>query len=180
MSYAGFWPRTLAMIVDGIIVVVVGMVATFFAGFVSWVAAITMDLILYGLFSLYWILLTGIYGQTIGKWVAGIKVIPLDGSRITISHGLLRYSVDLFTSLLITSSTVIALLAVDPIQFNTSGFWEQQQLIVNNTPTWNSVVENISTVWVLSELVVLMFNKKRRAIHDFIAGTVVVHSRVSR
>jgi len=180
MSYAGFWPRTLAMIVDGIIVVVVGMVAIFFAGFASWLAAIFMEFILYVLFSLYSILLTGIYGQTIGKWVAGIKVIPLDGSKITIKHGFLRYSVDLLASLLITSSTVIALLAIDPIQFDTSGFWEQQQLIVNNTPTWYSVVKNISTVWVLSELVVLMFNKKRRAIHDFIAGTVVVHWRISR
>ena len=31
-----------------------------------------------------------------------------------------------------------------------------------------------SQVWLWSELVVLLLNKKRRALHDFIAGTVVV------
>jgi uncharacterized RDD family membrane protein YckC len=32
-------------------------------------------------------------------------------------------------------------------------------------------------VWVLSELVVLLSNKKRRAIHDYMARTVVVRGR---
>jgi len=31
-------------------------------------------------------------------------------------------------------------------------------------------------VWVYGELIVLLTNKKRRALHDFLAGTVVIRS----
>ena len=32
----------------------------------------------------------------------------------------------------------------------------------------------LSYAWMLSEVVTMLFNEKKRAIHDFIAGTVVV------
>jgi uncharacterized RDD family membrane protein YckC len=37
----------------------------------------------------------------------------------------------------------------------------------------------VSNAWTLSELVVLMLNRRRRALHDFIAGTVVIRTRLS-
>ena len=33
-----------------------------------------------------------------------------------------------------------------------------------------------STLWYVAELVTMLFNRKRRAVHDFIAGTVVVRT----
>ena len=36
-------------------------------------------------------------------------------------------------------------------------------------------MDYLLNIWVLSELVVLLLNKKRRTLHDFIAGTVVLH-----
>jgi uncharacterized RDD family membrane protein YckC len=35
----------------------------------------------------------------------------------------------------------------------------------------------VSQAWLWSELVVLLLNAKRRALHDFIAGTVVIRVR---
>lgn len=49
------------------------------------------------------------------------------------------------------------------------------------TPGWYKIVNILMNVWIWSEFIVILTNKKRRAIHDFIAGTVVAHkpSRIS-
>ena len=33
-------------------------------------------------------------------------------------------------------------------------------------------------IWIWSELIVMLTNRRRRALHDFIAGTVVIRRRV--
>jgi uncharacterized RDD family membrane protein YckC len=38
-------------------------------------------------------------------------------------------------------------------------------------PAWVGIVANI---WIWSEMLVLLCNKRRRALHDMIAGTIVV------
>jgi hypothetical protein len=40
---------------------------------------------------------------------------------------------------------------------------------------YKSIVGLITSTWFLLEVVTLLFNKKKRALHDFIAGSVVVH-----
>jgi len=176
-KYAGFWSRALSIVVDSIIFLILGLLFSVAASYISYYLAIVVEVFLLILFSSYEILMVGIYGQTIGKWVAGIKVIPINDTEITIRHGLLRYSVDLTTSTFMTISTITAMLAIDPLAFNDSGFWDQQALIVHHTPKWYVIIKNISLAWAISELLVLLFNKKKRALHDFIAGTVVIHVR---
>ena len=41
-------------------------------------------------------------------------------------------------------------------------------------PSWFKPVQIFQQIWIWSEFIVLLTNRKRRAIHDFIAGTVVV------
>ena len=41
-------------------------------------------------------------------------------------------------------------------------------------PGWYRGVEVASQLWMLSEFVVLLMNKRRRALHDYLAGTVVI------
>jgi uncharacterized RDD family membrane protein YckC len=41
-------------------------------------------------------------------------------------------------------------------------------------PPWYKPLEIAGQVWVWSEFVVLLTNKKRRALHDYLAGTVVI------
>jgi uncharacterized RDD family membrane protein YckC len=50
---------------------------------------------------------------------------------------------------------------------------EKMALIGSRDPT-AGLVAVLGEVWMWSELVVLLLNEKRRAIHDYIAGTVVV------
>lgn len=39
-----------------------------------------------------------------------------------------------------------------------------------------SVLESANGIWFLLEITTMFLNKKRRALHDLIAGTVVVHT----
>jgi len=38
------------------------------------------------------------------------------------------------------------------------------------------VVNILMQVWIWGEFLTMLFNKKRRAVHDFMAGTVVVRT----
>ncbi|MBS4216835.1 RDD family protein [Bacillus sp. FJAT-49711] len=87
--YAGFWMRFWAYLLDGMIVFSINgiLVKPLFrglgvslsdSGFIS-PYGITAGLIFY----LYFILMTKFYGQTLGKMVFGLKVVPLKGDRLT-------------------------------------------------------------------------------------------------
>ncbi|MFH3639525.1 RDD family protein, partial [Acinetobacter baumannii] len=47
-------------------------------------------------------------------------------------------------------------------------------------PAWYSIVNSASELWTWSEFIVLLFNKRKRAIHDFIAGTIVIKKQYSK
>ena len=50
---------------------------------------------------------------------------------------------------------------------------DQHRLLVEHNPLFGTH-DALQQAWMWSELLVLLFNKKRRALHDFIAGTVVI------
>jgi uncharacterized RDD family membrane protein YckC len=47
-------------------------------------------------------------------------------------------------------------------------------------PIWYQQVQFVMGLWIMSEIVVLLTNKKRRAIHDYMAGTVVVQTPAAK
>jgi uncharacterized RDD family membrane protein YckC len=47
----------------------------------------------------------------------------------------------------------------------------------SHRPEWLDWVNTANQVWMWSEVVVMLFNRRRRALHDFIAGTVVTSDR---
>jgi uncharacterized RDD family membrane protein YckC len=62
-------------------------------------------------------------------------------------------------------------------EFELLAFDARLELLGAKTGSWTDILNWLLLAWTLSELVVLLFNEKRRAIHDYIAGTVVVHTR---
>ena len=116
------------------------------------------------------------YGKTPGKMMMKIVVTRLDGARIGFKEALMRHSVDAIFGLIAGIGMLVAILQIEPTIFNNEMGWiDRNKLITYNTPSFASVAGMLSIAWGYSELIVLLFNKKRRAIHDFIAGTVVVH-----
>jgi uncharacterized RDD family membrane protein YckC len=57
------------------------------------------------------------------------------------------------------------------------GYVARSQRLVETAPSWYAAVNVLMQIWIWGEFVTMLFNKKRRAVHDFIAGTVVVRSQ---
>jgi uncharacterized RDD family membrane protein YckC len=88
-----------------------------------------------------------------------------------------RSSVDLVFAFLVLVFEIWALAHVDPMKFSSLGVLERTKLLQQHQPSWFSSVNILQQVWIWSEVVILLFNRRKRAIHDFIAGTVVVHKK---
>ena len=176
MRYAGFWPRLGAMLVDTIVVAPLMWLAYWsFNASHAW--ALVVQVVSIPLYAGYNIYFVGRWGQTIGKMVLHIKVVKLDGSGAGFGRAFYRHSVDLAFSILSGVVTVNALLSIPGPAYDALSFDDKIQLFDTRAPSWSRVIDVLSFIWIVSELAVLLLNEKRRALHDFIAGTVVVHEQ---
>lgn len=172
MVYAGFWRRLGALLVDAMI----------FLPLISldlWLDRLSrtyfftslLPLFLFGLaYSIYFHVR---WGQTLGKMATGIKVVSLGGSPISLRQAFLRDSVGLAFSLITTIIYASAVANISPEDYRHLSFRARSQRITELSRPWRWI-NWLSDVWSWSEVVVILFNKKRRALHDFVAGTVVV------
>jgi uncharacterized RDD family membrane protein YckC len=173
MEYAGFWRRFGAFWIDFVVLLPLMAMSYFFMN-------------RYRLFQLYWFLpgtLFGLwfsvylvkrYGGTPGKLLLKMRIAMLDGSPITFKAAALRHSV-LFTLSIATSvAMAMACLQITDTQYLPLGYLDKSMALVKVAPAWYKTIEMLMQVWIWSEFISMLFNKKRRAIHDFIASTVVI------
>ena len=165
--YAGFWKRFGASLVDSFVLFPFGMIFIVLAS-LSISSAIVVTVVSSSFFAAYTIFLHYRYGATVGKMVTDIKVTLPNGSPIGIKEAFLRSCVELGLSIMTMFAELSAI---------SNAAAEQYRFLV---PAWHETVENIYWIWFWSEVVVLLFNERKRAIHDFIAGTVVIHKRYAK
>lgn len=107
---------------------------------------------------LYTILFHGFSGQTIGKMIAGIKILDKsEATDINFSQAILRDIIPLIGVLVLFVLSVFGLL-------DESG----------NATSSAIIFSSIILSWSILEIMTMIFNEKRRALHDYIAGTVVL------
>jgi uncharacterized RDD family membrane protein YckC len=107
----------------------------------------------------YSIYFHGTRGGTIGKLKCKIKVVSAKNERrIGMKQALLRDSIPLILSVLLYGY----ILVLEPSNLDESKYLR--------------FVPAIFGLWFLAEIITMLTNEKRRALHDFIAGTVVVRS----
>jgi uncharacterized RDD family membrane protein YckC len=114
----------------------------------------------------YSIILHYKYGQTIGKWVATVKVLDISETRkLTLLQTILRDSVYLLIAVIgFAYYAVLLAQTQDP------------RAILSD---YASFSDNPVVWWTLIELVTMLTNTKRRAVHDFLAKSVVVRTETS-
>jgi uncharacterized RDD family membrane protein YckC len=109
---------------------------------------------------IYFILPLYFYGQTLGKMLLKIKVVDVSETKnITFIQAVLRNPLISLTFLFSIP------LIINVIFFNEINIFIK---------TISTLPENISFVWFIASLLTFWSNKKRRALHDYIAGTVVI------
>jgi len=157
--------RILAAIVDGIVFMPFLLVDRFLLGPTS----NQFLLVGWGIFTIfipifYSIIAHYSYGKTIGKWVVGVKVLDVSEQRnISIFQSFLRDGVYLLVQFSALVYYAIRVYRSGEVQYLLSDF--------------NGFATIPVFFWTLIELVTMLTNSKRRAVHDYIARSVVVRSQ---
>jgi uncharacterized RDD family membrane protein YckC len=117
-------------------------------------------------FVAYSVLLHWRWGQTLGKRVTGVRVHSLSGGPLSLRQAAMRDIVPLIITIV---GVLVNLPDVahgkSPYPDTTAGF--------AGLGTFDRLMLWSMWAWWILEVVTMLFNSKRRALHDFIAGTVV-------
>jgi uncharacterized RDD family membrane protein YckC len=87
----------------------------------------------------------------------------------------LRNVVDLVLLVAYAGSTVLVIATWPEPEWSSLSRTDQQRLLIERNPV-HGLYQVAQQLWGWSELIVLLLNEKRRALHDFIAGTVVIRT----
>jgi uncharacterized RDD family membrane protein YckC len=177
--YAGFWKRLWATAVD-----LLAFVAALYILTHSYnpdkplaIVVTALNSILFAVYSVYF---NKKFGGTLGKLAAGIRITKPDGTAIGWPEVWKRSSVDIvlaFLYLVANVSSAKHIVSTGNFGLTTATYLK---LLNSHRPSWFAAVETLQEIWFWSELVVLLFNKRKRALHDFIAGTVVIRKEFAR
>lgn len=164
-KYKTFWPRFFAGFIDGLLSLPVMGVSLLLWKYSQDV----LPIIRFGWYVLscvtfvaYSVLMHGLYGQTLGKMACQVKAIDLQGTKLTMRQAVLRDCVPIIiaTAAIITNTPHML--------FQTTPSRPYQ--VIDAIKNWTD------HIWFWAELLTMLTNSKRRAIHDFIAGSVVVRT----
>jgi uncharacterized RDD family membrane protein YckC len=152
--YAGFWNRFAAIFFDGLVLIVPYFLLSFLAGLIGGVVgAILGALLIIALLWLYNALLNSSASQgTIGKMIIGLKVTDVEGNRISFLRATARFF-----------ATWIAPIVAGIINF--IGVFLGPLALV---------FVLLAMIVSLGAYVMAVFTPKRQALHDLVAGTMVV------
>ncbi|MBX3252957.1 MAG: RDD family protein [Chitinophagaceae bacterium] len=158
-KYQTFFKRLAATIIDTIIFLPVLFLSNELFG-PNPEKSIGWQIVQNGLYYSYSIIGHALYGQTIGKRLTSIKVVQNENESILLSF---------FQSFMRDSIGVtIFLMQIFILVFN-----------YGDTPIGEQIISLSTLVWIIAEMVTMLFNSKRRSIHDYIAKSVVIKLKVS-
>jgi len=162
-KYSNFWRRFFAIIIDGFVFLPLQWIddyilsGVFSSGgiFVWGVASSILGIS-------YYVIMHTRYGQTIGKMVTKVKVVDVSESR----------------NLTMKQSCMRDIVPIIMIPFTIYAYAQ----IAFYGHTWDSLEQGVLFTivgfamigWVALESVSMLFNEKRRAVHDYIASSVVI------
>lgn len=162
-KYKTFWPRFWAGLIDGLLFIPMVFLS-------DWLFELELNsvfnFIYYALihtlsYYFYTVYMHGKFGQTIGKMIMKIKVSKVDGNPFTYKRALYRDSV------IIGVSILVLFIEAGPILRGINPFLATEGSQAFQVLIW------IQLAWFMVEFITMLTNNKRRAVHDFIAGSVV-------
>jgi uncharacterized RDD family membrane protein YckC len=176
LVYAGFWRRFGAFWLDFVVLLPLIGIAYYFGEKTRFFQLYWfIPGLLFGLW--YHVYLVARYGGTPGKLLLDMRVAMTDGSAVTTNAAALRYSVLLVLSVLSSLALLLAVLKMTDEEYFSLAYLARATRMVELAPPWYQTVNILMQVWIWSEFLTMLFNRKRRAIHDFMAGTVVIKGR---
>jgi uncharacterized RDD family membrane protein YckC len=164
-QYQTFWRRLGAAFLDIIIFVPLSLVDDWVLSLQPPVPIVTTYMaVSESTFLVYSILMHGLFGQTVGKMITRVKVVSLDETPLTMRQAVLRDSPGLLFQV---AYLPLAVMHLDWLIALRRG--DETEI-----PQWFHVLGYGALLMLFIELATMLTNRKRRALHDFIAGSVVV------
>lgn len=161
-KYQTFGPRFVAQIVDTLVFLPLGVVNYAVSSLDLPPAAWYLWLLIFNLaFPFYTIFMHARDGQTFGKMAVKVKVITSSENPITLHHAVVRS----LPQIIFNSSLIFVSMS------QTAQTDEASYFSIDSIAAFVSV---LMILWSVANIAVFLFNDKRRALHDFVAGTVVV------
>ena len=165
-KYKTFWRRFWAAILDSLItsipLAIIDVVLETL-GVIGPDSRVLFDDVTYAVVLVYYIAMHARYGQTLGKMLTEVKVVHKSETRgITVGRAILRDIVPVIGFLVSVGVSVVYTLT--PVTLDSMSNF----IVIGGAYVFASIL------WFVVEVITMLFNRKRRAVHDFIAGTVVV------
>lgn len=168
------------------------MPGTILAGYGPAWAAIAWLVLVTPVVALYTIVGHGHWGKTIGKHVTGLEVVrSVDEGRAGYARAIRRDAVTVAFGIFATVLMVSAISSGDVEVFRVFDtpevpeyepgempgfrelFWNSETMGPYAEPWYLGVIA-LQSAWGAAEIITMLTNRRRRALHDFIGGTVVV------
>ena len=168
-TYGGLWRRFWARLIDFYAVLGILTPLSSLAFVVSRNFAIVLSLLsLIGPF--YFVICHYRWGRTVGKHVLGVIVKSANGGKLSFGQALLRSLVEGALAVTTIAMTVAVLLHTTEGQYSNLKVLDRLFLQVGGT----LVAGPLFFLWGLANAVTLVANRRKRAIHDFMARSHVV------
>jgi uncharacterized RDD family membrane protein YckC len=162
--YKTFFPRLVALLIDSFIMLPLAIMDDWFRRaefppvfFYLWIPVSAL------VFPVYTIMMNGYCGQTLGKMAMNVKVLDVTEEPIKFVQSIKREIPEVIYRIGIIVLGIV-FLAQDPESENAKMSY--------------GVFGTFAMIWGLADITTFFFNDKRRALHDFIAGTVVVKTNL--
>lgn len=171
--YAGFWKRAGAHVLDRAIAMPLEL-ASAWALLTSRTGFALHQFIVLLIGIVFHVHLVWRNGGSPGKRLMGLRVALVDGGRARLGTALRRHSVNILIGLMLAVAYLEAVRAIPGAAFAGLTVWNSGKAIVATIPEWGRLLTALATTWVLLEFATLLFNRRKRALHDLIGGTVVL------
>src|SRR5882724_2123009 len=171
--YGGFWRRLGALLLD---FVILSPITAFAVWGMFQVRLFQLYYLLPGfLLSLFYeVYLVRRFGGTPGKRLMGLRIATIGGERVEYRHALLRHAPQLVLSQTAAIGMILASLHMTDSEYQALTWLDWSERLRVAGPWWLQPLQHAQNAWIWSEFLVLLTNRKRRALHDFVAGTVVI------
>ena len=174
MIYVGLWRRLAAYAIDFAILIPYALLSRelIYTSRIAYLVNVLIGTLIAIGFEVY---LVKRFGGSPGKLLMRMRIARLDGTPVGYRQAGIRYSVLFVISMLTSAGLIFSLFHMSDLEY--AGFTSSRARVRSleaGAPAWYQPVQIAGSVWVWSEFLVLLTNRKRRALHDFLAGTVVV------
>ncbi len=182
LRYAGFWIRVVAVLIDGIAMLVVVSIIRAIAGedvfgnfagrasHVSLGTQIALDLVGLGIGMAYETWMIGTYGATLGKMACGLKIVRPDGQCVTYARAFGRYLARGWFGILYTIVIMFTLASVT----HQGAIADGRAVPRPSDPMAYGCVLGLLALVALVGYAMAGFTDQKRALHDMICGTRVI------